>query len=132
MNIWNPEKFFCKAAIFTCISCDYKTHIYSNSEWLETTQEKDCEKCKKSNKKHFDEPIIYRDDLGTPDHDISLHIQFASLPIDKKNCLDCINQNKIHWTLFLLNCKYCNTDTMQFSEYTVGKNIALFSEWCQD
>lgn len=61
-----------------------------------------------------------------------MHIQIASLPINKQNCLDFINQNEMYWTVFLLNCQHCNTDTMEFSEYTVGKNIALFNEWCQD
>ena len=132
MNIWKSENFYCNAATFICILCEYQTHIYSNIEWLKTTIKKDCEKCKKFNKNHFDEPVIYRDDLGNSGHDIPLHIQIASLPINKQNCLDCINQNEIHWTVFLLNCKHCNTDTMEFSEYTVGKNIALFNEWCQD
>ena len=57
-----------------CNSCAYQTHIYSNLEWLEAAEEKCCEKCKGTHKKHFDEGIIYRHDLGNSNQDIPLYM----------------------------------------------------------
>lgn len=132
MNNFNPQKPYCKAAIFTCNCCGNKTDIYSNQEWLDIVKEDICTKCKSAHNKHFDAGIIYRHDLGDEDEDIPLHRQCARLHADKQDCDKCINLAEIHWTEIIVCCHKCDKESMMFTEYTVGKNILLFYEECVD
>ena len=132
MNTSNSQTPYCRVAIFSCNCCNYKTDIYSNLDWLNTTEEKICNQCKKAYNKHFDAGNIWRHDLGSVDQDIPLHMQFVSLPAEMQNCDKCINRTSIHWTEILAHCSKCDTDSMTFTEYTEGKNIHLFREWCLD
>lgn len=127
-----PIPFYCKAASFNCNCCGYATDIYSNSEWLTVTEEKICKKCKGAYNRHFEQGVIYRHDLNDAENDISLHIQFTTLPDNKQDCGQCIKRNSIYWTESLIFCQYCNKNSMIFSVYTEGKNIADFKEWCRD
>ncbi len=123
---------YCKAALFTCTCCGYKTDIYSDLEWLGLIKEEICTKCESAHNKHFDAGIIYRHELGDEDENIPLHIQCARLPVDKQDCDQCINRTEIHWTEIIVCCHKCDKESMLLTEYTTGKNILLFYEQCLD
>jgi hypothetical protein len=117
----NSPKPYCNAATFTCSCCAYSTTIYSDVEWVVI------------NKDTFyiygevEETImgfIYRDDLDiiTP-----LHPQCTYTLLSKYNCTTWDDPSlKIHWTEQPVSCMDCNKDSMQFIEYTIGKNMPLF------
>ncbi len=127
------EPIYAQTAIFSCNCCGYNTTIYSNNEWLEIIEEKVCEKCKRAYNQHFDEGIIYRDDLAEPgEADIPLHPQCASLPDKLQYCNHCNGRSLVHWTELLVHCHRCKSDTMAFNEYTMGANITLLKEWCSN
>lgn len=129
MNNTNQNKLYCKAAIFTCNSCQYSTTIYSDTEWLPVTENLFCDKCKGACNGNYDTGVIYRDDL---DEECPLHGQFANLPAGKHHCDHCVVSTRTHWTELIVHCHECNKDTMLFTAYTVGKNILEFYEQCID
>ena len=123
---------YCKSALFTCTCCGYATDVYCDTEWLESTTEEICKNCEAKDAVHFGAGLIYRHDVGDDGEDIPLHAQCAPLPFALKACATCINRTQIHWTEIVVWCSKCNTESMVFTKYSIGKNMLLFYEQCVD
>jgi hypothetical protein len=123
---------YCKSALFTCTCCGYATDIYSYSEWLESTIEEICKNCEAKDAVHYGAGLIYRHDVGDEGVDIPLHPQCARLPVALQTCVTCINRTEVHWTEIVVCCNKCDSESMVFTKYSIGKNILLFYEYCID
>ncbi len=121
---------YCKSALFSCSCCSYSTIIYSDKEWFNVTAHRYCESCKGNCDAKTDQATIYRDDI---DEEFPLHMQFCLLPGGKEHCESCEQPNSfIHWTMLLVDCPFCNQETMLFSKYQQGENILDFYLQCLD
>lgn len=128
---------FCQAGIYTCTTCGHTAEMYSDEEWLsENTDTSDtlipkvCVTCGKMHVPFFDPCLLFRADVIDPDDGYPFHPKPASIPDNKINiCKECLGVDKMHWTAKEMDCKRCDTETMQFTSYVPGTHIDVFREY---
>ena len=75
-----PTTIYCKSALFTCICCSYTTTIYSDTEWLEVSDNPSCNSCNGNCEGKSGQAFVFRDDI---EDDFPLHMQGCLMPEGK-------------------------------------------------
>jgi hypothetical protein len=117
------ESFYFSCAIFQCRQCGYQTEIYSADEYLPEQDNSYCALCKFDGKTKWDVILIHRNDICD---EAILHPQCAFV----EGCKSCQGEGQKHWTEMSVRCPHCKVDSMQFSQFTTGKHITTFKEYC--
>jgi len=117
------DNIYSDCAIFQCHQCGYQTEIYSSVEYLPEELNSDCTLCNATSQTVWDTIVIERSDIC---QEVILHPQCASF----EGCKSCKGEGPKHWTLISVLCPTCKAASMTFHEYTLGKHIATFKEYC--
>jgi hypothetical protein len=117
------ESIYSSCAIFRCGQCGCQTEIYSSVEYLPEESNSDCTLCEANSQTVWDTILIHRNDIC---QEVILHPQCASF----EGCKSCKGEGRKHWTEISVHCPSCEVDSMIFYEYTPGKHIATFREYC--
>ena len=109
------NKIFFEAAIFACTCCGHKDEFLSIKEWAELVKGEGKD-CGKSDVALF-EPFLLH--IYNEDENYIFPV-VPDILQPKSFCTDHHGKDKLHWTEFVINCRYCDEYTMQFVEYTEG------------